>query len=208
MKVNNWYKLTSAAMLYAAVFVGLYIFRNAWAAILLYHLGIVLLLVIGSRNDLLKGVFAGWDLTFGLIAVAVCALSGPAILLFWEYMRLDQTALGTVLGNFGLHGWPWYLFIIYFVTVQPLLEELYWRRFPGSSRKWPCFTDLAFGGYHIFVLIWFIKWPWVAASFVVFSAAAWCWRYIDRRFGGLAVPILSHIAADISIVTAVGLLLQ
>ncbi len=195
-------------MLYVVVFVGLYIFKNAWTAILLYHLGIVLLLIIGSRKNLIKSIFAGWDLTVGLIAVAVCALSGPAILVCWEYMRLDQSALGTVLGNFGLHGWSWYLFIIYFATVQPLLEELYWRRFPGRSRKWPCFTDLAFAGYHILVLVWFIKWPWVTAAFVVLVMAGWTWRRIMHRFGGLAVPILSHIAADISIVTAVGLLLQ
>lgn len=208
MKVNNWYKLISAAMLYVVVFVGLYIFKNAWAAILLYHLGIALLMVIGNRKDLLKSVFAGWNLTFALIAVAVCALSGPAILLFWEYMRLDQIALGTVLGDFGLDGWSWYLFIIYFVTVQPVLEELYWRRFPGSSRKWLCFTDLAFAGYHIFVLVWFIKWPWLVAAFIVLSTAGFFWRRIAGKFGGLTVPILSHIAADVSIVAAVSVLAQ
>jgi len=57
-----------------------------------------------------------------------------------------------------------------------------------------------FAGYHILVLAWFIKLPWLIIAFIVLTAAAYIWRYTASKLEGLVVPLLSHIAADVSII--------
>ena len=108
----------------------------------------------------------------------------------------------------SLQGISWVFFMIYFSTVQPFLEELYWRDYLGSNQKYLSWTDLAFAGYHIFVLVWFIKLPWLVISFLVLTMAASGWRYVSNKFEGLSVPLLSHIVVDISIVAATNLLIE
>ena len=56
------YLTSSAAVIpYAAVALGLYVLENAWAAILLYHGGIAIVLA-GRRGELGGALFRGWDL--------------------------------------------------------------------------------------------------------------------------------------------------
>ena len=49
-----------AAIPYAAVGVGLYALRSAWAAILLYHIGIAIALSICGWRHPLRGAVSGW----------------------------------------------------------------------------------------------------------------------------------------------------
>ena len=98
--------------------------------------------------------------------------------------------------------------MIYFSTVQPFLEELYWRGYLESGRKYFSWTDLAFAGYHILVLAWFIKLPWLVIAFIVLAGAAYVWRYMAARLEGLIVPLLSHIIADVSIIAVTCVLIR
>ena len=98
--------------------------------------------------------------------------------------------------------------MIYFSTVQPILEELYWRGFLGNSQKCFSWVDLAFAGYHILVLAWFIKTGWLVVAFIVLTVAGCVWRYTAARLGGLAVVLVSHIVADVSIVAVVYVLIR
>ena len=206
MKKTTWLKFVAPMAPYVSVLVGLYVFNSAWTAILLYHFGIVLLLIGDSRDKLLKNIRSGRNSIAAGVSVAVCALSGPAIFFLWQYMRLGRVSLKMTLMNFGLYGTSWYIFIVYFATVHPFLEELYWRGYLESSHKYASWVDLAFAGYHVFVLALFIKLPWVVVSFIVFSVAAWSWRCIAHRFEGLAVPLLSHLVADVSIIAVINVL--
>ena len=201
-------KLISTAVPYAAVFVGLYLLKNAWIAIGLYHFGIALFLIADEPGKLLKSIRSGWNFTAAVVSVVVCALIVPVIFILWQYMQLENSCLKTTLMNFGLYGSSWFFFMIYFSTVQPFLEELYWRGYLGSNHKYLSWTDLAFAGYHILVLAWFIKLPWLVIAFIVLTVAAYIWRYLASKLEGLAVVLLSHIAADISIIAAAHFLIQ
>ena len=207
MKKAGWPRLISMAVPYIAVFIGLYVLKNAWVALGLYHLGIAMFLVADGRGKLLRKIRSGWNPVAVAACAIVCALIGPAIFILWQYMQLGDVCLKVTLMNFGLNGLSWYVFIIYFSTVQPFLEELYWRGYLESNHKYLSWTDLAFAGYHVFVLAWFIKLPWLVVSFVVLSIAASAWRYIAHRFGGLAVPLFSHLLADISIIAVTNVLI-
>ena len=201
-------KLISALVPYIAVLIGLYILKNAWIAIGLYHLGITVFLITGDRSRLLKKVCMGWNSIAVVVSIVMSVMIFPIIFFFWRFMQLEKVSLNSALTNFGLQGTSWFFFMIYFSTVQPLLEELYWRGYLGCGQKSFSWTDFTFAGYHILILAWFIKLPWLVVAFIVLITVAYIWRFLASKFEGLAVPLLSHIVADISIIVVIHVLIQ
>jgi len=201
-------KLISVLVPYVAVLIGLWVLKNAWVAILLYHLGITMFLIAGDRKSLLKGVCTGWNSTVAVLSVVMSVAIFPIIFFFWKYMQSESIPLNCTLENFGLHGTSWLLFMIYFSTVQPIVEEIYWRGYLECGHKCFSWADFAFAGYHIFVLAWFMKVPWLVTAFVVLLIAAYVWRGIVSKLEGLMVPLLSHVVADISIIAVIYVLIQ
>ena len=208
MKKTTWLKLTSVAVPYAAVLVGLYVLRNAWITIGLYHILIALFLITGDRKSLLKKIRTGSNPKIAAVCIILSAMIFPIIFFFWKYMQLENVRLNTALADFGLHGSSWFFFMIYFSIIQPFLEELYWRGYLQSNHRYFSWTDLAFAGYHMLVLGLFIKPPWLVIAFIVLTAAACGFRYIAYKLEGLIVPLLSHMAADISIVAVTNILIR
>jgi membrane protease YdiL (CAAX protease family) len=208
MKKTTSLKLFSVAVPYAAVLVGLYLLKNAWITIGLYHIPIALFLIAGDRKSLLKNIRTGSNPTIAAVSIILPVMVFPIIFFFWKYMQLEKVSLDTTLADFGLHGSSWFFFMIYFSIIQPFLEELYWRGYLQSNHRIFSWTDFAFAGYHMLVLGLFIKPSWLVIAFIVLTAAAWIWRYIADKLGGLAVPLLSHMAADITIVTVTNFLIR
>lgn len=192
----------AAASPYLAVIIGLYVLRSAWAAILLYHLGVVIFLIAGPDIGLGQTFRSGWKPAASAASAAMTVLGGVTLYLLWPYVRLPGAALKEVLPNIGLAGTSWVLFVVYYSTVHPLIEELYWRGDALAYGAGPSWRDIAFGGYHFVVLVLFIKVPWAIAVAVLLSVVAWGWRYAVRRYGGLGVPLVSHVVADLSVVVA------
>ncbi len=116
--------------------------------------------------------------------------------------------LGETLTSFHLSGLSWWAFAAYYVTVHPVLEEIYWRGYLRGAHRSPVAVDIAFAGYHVLVLCIFVKLPWVLVSFGVLLFAAWSWRQLAARYSGLGVAIASHAAADLSIVAVVEYLIR
>ena len=201
-------KLISALVPYVAVLVGLYILKNAWIAIGLYHFGIVLFLIAGDRNNLLRKIRTGWNPKMAAAGVGMSVMIFPVVFILWEHMRLENVHLDTALADFGLHVTSWFFFMIYFSTVQPFLEELYWRGYLEFNHKYFSWTDFAFAGYHILVLARFIQPTWLVVAFVVLTVAAYSWRYTASKLEGLIIPLLSHIVADVSIITVTYVLIR
>lgn len=198
-----------AAIPYAAVLVGLYGLRSAWAAVLLYHLGIVIALCVGGWREPLLRAASGWHHRIGGLLVAVTSLGGVVLYALWPYIDATPAGLAQRLGEFGLQGgWSWGAFAVYYSTVHPVLEELFWRG--GRLERGPAslWRDAAFAGYHVPVLWFFIDPFWIAVTFVILTAASWTWRISAHRLGGLGVPLLSHAAADISVVAAASFIIR
>lgn len=192
-----------AAIPYAAVVTGLYVVRNAWVAILLYHAGIVAVLAGEGRTRTLRSTRSGWERRAIVPACVVAALGGVALYLLWPVVGLGKEGLANALSEYGLGESRWVLFAAYYATAHPVLEELFWRGRLGSRRFEPAWPDAAFGGYHFLVLVLFVELPWALASAAILSVAAWAWRYAAGRFGGLGIPLVSHAVADLSIVLAI-----
>jgi len=196
------------ALPYAAVLLGLYVFRNAWATILLYHVGMVALLRFGGQEGPLRGVRQGWSAPATAVIGIVFATCGLLLALLWGTISREHMNLRETLTSFHLSGLSWWVFAVYYVTVHPVLEEIYWRGYLPRAHRSPVVVDVAFAGYHVLVLCIFIKLPWVLVSFGVLLFAAWSWRQLAARYSGLGVAIASHAAADLSIIAVAEYLIR
>jgi membrane protease YdiL (CAAX protease family) len=138
----------------------------------------------------------------------VFAAGGFLPALLWDTISREHMDLTKALTRLHLSGLSWWVFAAYYVTVHPVLEEIFWRGFiPGTGRL-PAVSDVAFAGYHVLVLCIFIKLPWVLLSFGVLLFASWFWRQLVERCSGLGVAIASHAAAGLSVVAAAEYLIR
>jgi len=193
---------------YAAVLLGLYVLRNAWAAILLYHVGMVTLLRLGGQEGLLRAVRQGWSAPAAVVIGIVFASGGLLLALLWGTISREHVDLAETLTSLHLSGLYWWVFVAYYVTVHPVLEEIFWRGYFPKVHRSPVVPDIAFAGYHVLVLCIFIKLPWVLVSFGVLLFASWSWRQLVARYSGLGVAIASHAAADLSVIAVIEYLIR
>jgi hypothetical protein len=180
---------------YLAVLCGLYWLHSAWVAVLLYHLGIVVMLSGEKQWAHGRTLFAGYA-PWQVPATALGGIGAGAVLyLLWPLLGMPA-AFGGKLAGFGLTSSLWPFFFGYFILVNPWLEELYWRAYLGHSSLRPAWNDLCFAGYHLLVLAFFVRWPWLLLTLCALVAVAWIWRQLARQQHGLCAPMLSHVFAD------------
>jgi len=193
---------------FVAVLVGLYGLHSAWSCILLYHLGIlVFLLAARARGEVLRRFLTGGSLRLAILYSIPCLLAGPFLYVYWKSITPEIGRLPVWLARHGLSGRGWLFFVAYYASVHPVLEELHWRGLLARDRGGSVAQDLAFAGYHVPVLAPLAKPGWVLLAFVALTAAAFCWRRAVSARSGLLVPVLSHAAADLSVMLAVHALL-
>jgi hypothetical protein len=198
-------RLLALAVPYLAVSFGLYLLRSGWAAILLYHAGMLVVGIgLGGARRQAKPVLGGGAAP-GVILGLGCLGAGPVLWLCWPLMR-GAAGLGAALAELGLARESFAGFAIYYALVNPILEEWYWRGVLGSRARAPTVGDAAFAGYHIVVLLAFVSWPWALGAAVILMGAAWLWRQLATRHGGLWIPTATHALADLSVIVAAALI--
>ncbi len=200
-------KFISPVTPYLAVALGLYAIGNSWITLALYHAGLFCFILLAGQKRIFREIFSGWNWIAGIIAIIICSMIGPLLCLIWPIISLVPEGLSSQLGALGLGGASRIIFLFVFIAVNPLLEEVYWRGFlkgKGAGRKkLPWVVDIVFAGYHLPVLAFFIKPAWLIFAFVVIWIGGWAWRWLSCKFGGIAIPLISHIVADFSIAIAV-----
>jgi uncharacterized protein len=190
---------------YAAVGLGLLVFHNAWAAILTYHAVMAAVIFLSKRDIPFKQVIRTNSFGSLIFPVAIGAGGGALLYLLWPLLSVPQ-GIDTYLQSIGLTAASWPYFIAYYILVNPVLEEYYWRGYLGSIAKRPVVNDFLFAGYHLIVLAGNVGLFWLMAAFLVLCAAAWYWRQISRVTGGLLATTLSHGAADITVILTIYLM--
>jgi membrane protease YdiL (CAAX protease family) len=143
-----------------------------------------------------------------VIAGIVCAAGSFLLAPLWGTMSREHVDLAEALTSLRLSGFSWWVFAAYYVTVHPVLEEVFWRGYLPGVRRSPVASDVAFAGYHVPVLCLFIKLPWVLVSFGALWFASWSWRQLTARYSGLGVAIASHAVADLSVIAVVEYLIR
>ena len=186
---------------YLAMIVGLHLLGSAWVSFLIYH-GLVLLVVWGD-GELRRDLVRGWQAKVGMAAIGFGIAGGVMMFMLAPYAGIDAVLINPVLAKLGLAGAGWLLFVIYHTFVNPWFEEILWRGKLGRDSRRPVVEDALFAGYHVLVLVLFLDVVWIALAFVVLTIAGWIWRQLRRQYGGLLLPVLSHLAADGSIMAVV-----
>jgi len=190
---------------YLTVGIGLLVFHNAWVAILAYHMVIAAIISLSKPVLPFKQIVRSSTCIPLVFSVVIGASGGVLLYLFWPLLSIPPD-IGNYIRSIGLTATVWPYFIVYYVLVNPLFEEYYWRGYLGSNRKRPVLNDFLFAGYHLVVLIGKVGPFWLAAIFLVLCGAAWYWRQVSRITGGLLAATLSHMAADITVILSIYLL--
>lgn len=123
----------------------------------------------------------------------------------WPYINRDTHTIADRLADYGVSRQAWPLLAAYFCVANSTLEESFWRGCLGSGSRGLETNDLMFAGYHALVLLAFTDPVWTLPVFVACAFAGWLWRRLRVTTGGLAVPITTHVIADVSIAVAVHL---
>jgi hypothetical protein len=192
------------AVPYASVLAGLYWLRSAWAALLLYHLGMVAYLASTGRLRLPR--LPGSDLRAAIAFTAFGLAAWPALYFLWPLARLPGLELSDALSKYGLRGASFVTFAAYYSTLHPLLEEMFWR-FETASSGISILEDLLFAGYHLLVLAFFLKPFYIFTVFAILAVSAMSWRRMVLR-GGRLEAFLSHAAGDAATMAAAVMLMR
>ncbi len=191
---------------YFAMSLGLFALKSAWVSFAIYH-GLVLITLLSTKDrGFWKSLIEGWNPRMGLGAIAFGLVGGMVLFFLAPLAGINQAVLEPGLAKLGLHGTPWLLFVFYHSLVNPWFEELLWRGKLGSDSRWPVLNDFLFSGYHMLVLVLFLDWVWMLLAFGILTLAGWFWRQLRQHFKGLLLPVLSHMAADSSIMAVAYLL--
>lgn len=187
---------------YITIGIGLLLLRNAWIAILSYHLSMIVILLFAGKNISFRQIYKIGNYKILIAAAVMGGTGGLCLYLLWPLLSIPGD-ITLYLENIGLTTEAWPYFIAYFILINPWVEEYYWRGYLGSNSKGITINDLLFSGYHIVVLAGKINVIWLTTVFVVLLLVAWFWRQADRRNQGLAASVASHIAADISVIITI-----
>jgi hypothetical protein len=181
------------------MWIGLQFLHSGWAALLIYHLGMILILSLDQGWGLARDLFHSTRYRLLVPAMLLGGAAGACLYALWPAFAFDLDAL---FASLGLGGNSRLIFWLYFCAVNPWLEELYWRGYLGQLDHKLHPIDLWFAGYHAIVFGGWIAWPWTVLALAVLAAAGWFWRQIARAGNGLLLPALSHLAADVTIALA------
>ncbi len=187
---------------YLAVWAGLFLLKNAWLALICFHLAVLFSLLV-LRSDvpveiLFKSKYKKW----AIASVILCGLSGINLYFFWNMFGVANTLL-LQLKSLGLNSSSWLPFIIYFSLVNPLVEEYFWRGFLGDATNTLYIGDFIFAGYHALILWGRIPLLSILFALVFLVTAGWLWRQIRREDEGLLAPVLGHMTADFTILVCI-----
>jgi membrane protease YdiL (CAAX protease family) len=184
---------------YIAVGIGLLLCHNAWLAMLGYHAGALLWIYLSGAGFSFRRVFTSHHYKIVLLALALGLAGGMLFYALWPVLGVSVD-IDRYARSIGLNETAWPIFLAYFIIVNPVIEEYYWRGCLGSERRRPVLNDFWFAGYHVLVLAGKMAPVWLLVIFLTLAGAAWAWRQMNRLGGGLLPSLACHVAGDIIVI--------
>lgn len=195
-------KWISPILVYFAVSIGLFQFHSAWAALIGFHLAIIISLLMAKPNIPINILLTNTGIKWILISMLLCGSSGVTLYFLWEYFGFAND-LSSQVKSLGLNSSNWILFITYFALVNPFVEEYFWRGYLGALTKGLHISDFLYAGFHALILIGKVRVSSMIYALTMLILAGWLWRQIFREDKGLIAPVLGHMTADFSILITV-----
>ncbi len=198
-------KVISLLIPYATIGIGLFIFHSAWLAIFGYHIGIASVILVSRKRIPVKRLFKSNNYKTPVIMSVIGASGGVLLYVLWPFLAVPSN-IGSYTQSIGITEQTWSLFIAYYVLVNPVLEEYFWRGLLGNNSNWITANDLFFSGYHVLVLAGKMGAVWLLVVFLLLSLSAWFWRQVNKFSEGLLPSVVSHVTADISVMLTIYLM--
>lgn len=189
-------------MAYVTVAIGLFWLRSAWITMLGFHIAIIGTLLIAKPNIPLSFLFKTHSIKWIALSFLLSGCSGIALYFLWSYFGIAND-LPAQLEAIGLTSSTWPGFIAYLGLVNPFIEEYFWRGYLGSTTKGFYFYDAIYAGYHALILIGKVHFASIVFAFAMLTLAAWFWRQVTYKDGGLLAAVLGHMTADLSILSII-----
>lgn len=182
---------------FVSMAVGILLLKSGWAALLIYHGLIVLALSVNQERISLSMLFKGFSIWLFLFMLAIAVglyfvLSGYAVSKGFVGEKVSALA-----GSCG----P--LFVVYLLIINPPLEELFWRELFATKTKYFSTGDILFGCFHFPILLLFLTPMKLPIGFLMIATGGWGWRQMRNRYGGLLLPWIGHLFADLMLVAIV-----
>lgn len=187
---------------YLAVWVGLFLFKDAWMTLVGFHIAILLTLLFLRPNLPINILFKSKYPKWILVSMLICSSSGIGLYFLWDLFGVASD-LPIQLKSLGLNASSWPMFMTYFVLVNPFVEEYFWRGVLGSDIKQLYSMDIIFAGYHALILWGRVHPLSILFAVIILVSAGWLWRQISRQDDGLLAAVLGHMAADFSILMTI-----
>lgn len=198
----NQFKKFAPVLPYLAVWAGLFLFKNAWAALLGFHLAILITLLFLRSNPPISILFKSNHPKWILASVLFCSTSGIGLYYLWDAFGVAAD-LPAQLRSLGLNASSWFAFIAYFSLANPFIEEYFWRGVLGHETTGFYFGDVIFASYHAMILWGRVQLVFILFAVAILISAGWLWRQISREDGGLFAASLGHAAADFTILLTI-----
>jgi hypothetical protein len=195
-------RILAPVLPYVTIGAGLLVFHNAWLAILGYHAGMIVTILLSGTRVAAKESYRGNRYSIPLVAALAGACAGLLLYLLWPALGFANDP-GSFMRLIGLNERTWPAFLAYFILTNAVIEEYYWRGFLGSVGKGIRLNDLVFSGYHLIVLASLLQPIWLMVVFVCLTTGAWYWRQMNRLNGGLLASTVSHLTADATVILTV-----
>lgn len=187
---------------YLAVIVGLFVVDHAWIALVIFHLTIVISLLLARSRLPLRILFTSREIRWGLVSILLCGSTGISLFLLWDAFGIPGD-LSRRMEAMGLNRTIWIPFLAYFTLINPLIEEYFWRGYLGSDTSNLAPSDFLYSGFHGLILLDKVETGMIVLTLALLVLAGWFWRQLAQIDGGLLAPVLGHMAADFTILTAV-----
>lgn len=199
------------------VWAGFYLLHSYWIAAISYALIVCTLpsFLLAKRVQELSGSLS-LDLVpssrrFSRRMGAVAVLSMGGMLVGWTILSrlmIDWPHLPSQLAAVNCHQGFWFwIFVIYFIVVNPIAEEYFWRGIVYNTLKhlWGiplavAISCILFGGWHWVIIQHFFAQPWQIplTLMIMLGGIIFTWAY--ERTNSLLEPILIHsLGADLPI---------
>jgi len=192
----------------AAVASGLYYFRSAWAALLLYHVVLIIALVL-RKNPPFDHTPLWRGFSMITVAVGTAMMTFITFYLFQKLYALDPTGayIARRFARVGLNTRTFIPFAAYCSFINPLLEETYWRGNYASNRPSAYMNDPLFGLFHLPIYVRFASPAVILGSIAGITCMGLCARWLAKRLNGLVTPTIIHLVGDLTAMAAMGALI-
>lgn len=185
---------------YIFISIGLFVLSDALFAVGGYFATMFTVILLQKNKNIKEKVFSGWLWREGFLFSLVSSLAGVSLFVIWPFLQKNGVDAAQQLIDFNLESWRFVIFGVYLIFFNPIFEEIFWREILHTNTKADYVVDLLFAGYHIMVLPFFLNILGCSLAFIALIFASVMWRWMNQKYKGLSMPILTHFFADTGII--------